>query len=806
MILKSLKLENIRSYTHETIEFPEGSVLLSGDIGSGKSTILLAIEFALFGIMRAELSGESLLRHGKNNGSVELKFEIGKDEYLIKRALKKTRDSINQDTGYILTNGRKFEGTPVELKAKILDILGYPEELITKSKSLIYRYTVYTPQEDMKQILFEDKDTRLDTLRRLFGIDKYKIIKENAVISIRELRKKQAELKIKLESYDEMENEKKQKQSRFEEISKDISEKEKEVAVFKEAVKKEKLKLEEFEREIKKYNEAKKNLEVINAHIHSKKANRENLIKKLENTKEHSNNLQKKLELYSNIKELMPEKEIENEISQLSIATEKIFSIEEQIKALERDIGELAEASKESIVLKLKVNELEEALKAKSEQENLLENLKEKREKAFIALEKVNLQIKESEEIISAIKQAEICPTCSQKVDDKHREEVIRKEKGKLETYETEKEKINAGLKKLAENLEKVRRNLDKLTETEKTHKKTREQLIAFEEQSKSLVRKQKELSVLFEKKKHLLESVKEKGSVKEEIEKKKKLLSEIRDNNLKFREKKNISENMLHEKKNIDILMAEIELLFNELEKHSKEKIVLEKTLADYSEINEEYEKQKEKLDDEKEKEKAAEIMLASFAQEKKSLMLNISEIEKRLLAMEKIKSEIKKISEIESWMDEFFMNLMSTMEKHIMVSIHREFESLLKEWFSILIEDIDIALDDEFSVKIIQDGYETNIESLSGGEKTSVALAYRLALNKVINDLISGIKTKDFIILDEPTDGFSTEQLDKVREVLEELNMKQTIIVSHEPKMEAFVQNIIRVSKSDNVSKVSI
>ena len=150
MILKSLKLENIRSYTHETIEFPEGSVLLSGDIGSGKSTILLAIEFALFGIMRAELSGESLLRHGKNNGSVELKFEIGKDEYLIKRALKKARDSINQDAGYILTNGRKFEGTPVELKAKILDILGYPEELITKSKSLIYRYTVYTPQEDMK--------------------------------------------------------------------------------------------------------------------------------------------------------------------------------------------------------------------------------------------------------------------------------------------------------------------------------------------------------------------------------------------------------------------------------------------------------------------------------------------------------------------------------------------------------------------------------------------------------------------------------------------------------------------------------
>ena len=91
MILRSIKLENIRSYLSEEIIFPEGSVLLSGDIGSGKSTILLAIEFALFGIMRAELSGSSLLRHGKNTGSVELRFEIDKQDYVIKRALKKSR-------------------------------------------------------------------------------------------------------------------------------------------------------------------------------------------------------------------------------------------------------------------------------------------------------------------------------------------------------------------------------------------------------------------------------------------------------------------------------------------------------------------------------------------------------------------------------------------------------------------------------------------------------------------------------------------------------------------------------------------
>ena len=172
----------------------------------------------------------------------------------------------------------------------------------------------------------------------------------------------------------------------------------------------------------------------------------------------------------------------------------------------------------------------------------------------------------------------------------------------------------------------------------------------------------------------------------------------------------------------------------------------------------------------------------------------------------MSKIKDQIKNTSQMQEWFETFFVKLMSNMEKHIMVSIHREFNALLKEWFSILIDDIDIDLDDEFSVRIIQDGYETSIDSLSGGEKTSVALAYRLALNKVINDLIPVIKTKDLIILDEPTDGFSTEQLDRVRDVLEQLNMKQTIIVSHEPKMESYVQNIVRISKTDNISSTSV
>ena len=77
-----------------------------------------------------------------------------------------------------------------------------------------------------------------------------------------------------------------------------------------------------------------------------------------------------------------------------------------------------------------------------------------------------------------------------------------------------------------------------------------------------------------------------------------------------------------------------------------------------------------------------------------------------------------------------------------------------MFKEWFNLLIEEsnINARLDDTFTPVVEQDGYDTEFSSLSGGERTSLALAYRLSLNKVINDLITGIKMKDLIILDEP------------------------------------------------------
>ncbi|MBR9701087.1 hypothetical protein GOV11_04445 [Candidatus Woesearchaeota archaeon] len=101
-------------------------------------------------------------------------------------------------------------------------------------------------------------------------------------------------------------------------------------------------------------------------------------------------------------------------------------------------------------------------------------------------------------------------------------------------------------------------------------------------------------------------------------------------------------------------------------------------------------------------------------------------------------------------------------------------------------------------------QQGYEADVAHLSGGERTAVSLAYRLALVHTIQVLLPHLGTSGLVMLDEPTDGFSADQLERMRDVLRELKASQIILVSHEQQLESFVDHIIRVEKSPGGSIV--
>ena len=86
MLIKSLELKNIKSYSNETIDFFEGINGICGENGHGKTTILEAIGFVLFDFL--PFNNADFLRHGEKSGYVAVTVE-GRDEveYTISRKI-----------------------------------------------------------------------------------------------------------------------------------------------------------------------------------------------------------------------------------------------------------------------------------------------------------------------------------------------------------------------------------------------------------------------------------------------------------------------------------------------------------------------------------------------------------------------------------------------------------------------------------------------------------------------------------------------------------------------------------------------
>ena len=299
---------------------------------------------------------------------------------------------------------------------------------------------------------------------------------------------------------------------------------------------------------------------------------------------------------------------------------------------------------------------------------------------------------------------------------------------------------------------------------------------------------------------------IKQKKEVNENLKEAKESLENLKEKDRKFDIIKIRLDSIKESSERIDDILQVKEKENDEIKKLDDRKGILLERINNLKDIENEFSLQKRELDNIQLKLKEKEIELAALRQDVKNtenIMLSLDrEIETKL----KIKDYLIHYGNIQEWLEKYFDNIINVMEKKIMLKVHHDFDSLFEKWFTSLVdtEELKIKLDDEFTPIIEQAGHEIDYNFLSGGEKTAAALAYRLALNQVINNLISTIKTKDLIILDEPTDGFSEAQLDRLRNVLDELNTKQTIIVSHESKIESFVQNIIRVEKRDSISVV--
>lgn len=169
MRIDSIIIENIRSHAKSHVKFSEGFNCLVGGLGAGKTSILYAIDFALFGEPLGK-SYDYLLREGENLGKVVLKFTVNGKEYTIFRGLKRKGERISQDTEKL----KLFEGSKLIAEVKNEAIL---EQLkaVTGIDKEIFREIIWVRQEKLKEILDMTPSERKKKIDELFGISDYEI-------------------------------------------------------------------------------------------------------------------------------------------------------------------------------------------------------------------------------------------------------------------------------------------------------------------------------------------------------------------------------------------------------------------------------------------------------------------------------------------------------------------------------------------------------------------------------------------------------------------------------------------------------
>jgi exonuclease SbcC len=167
--IKSLQLENIRSHSKTEIPFVAGFNCLVGGVGRGKSSVLYAIDFVLFGDPLGR-SYEYLLREGTDAGKIVIQFVNGGKTYTIHRGLRRHDKGISQDMEQL----KFFENDKLVASARNEAVTEQLKTLTGLDEDL-FREIVWVRQEHLKELLDVTPRQRQTKLDQLFGLSDYEV-------------------------------------------------------------------------------------------------------------------------------------------------------------------------------------------------------------------------------------------------------------------------------------------------------------------------------------------------------------------------------------------------------------------------------------------------------------------------------------------------------------------------------------------------------------------------------------------------------------------------------------------------------
>jgi len=753
-MIKSLRLKHWKTHYDSVFEFSQGTNVLVGPMGSGKTSVVDAISYALFAnfpaLQAKQASLPDMIMRKPNEmkeAEIQLIFSSDNKDYLIKRTVRKKK----ANEAYLF-EGTK-EGNKLVAGPKQTDVTERIQELLGIDYNLFSR-AIYCTQNEIDYFLRLSPAERKKKLDDLFELSKYELARGNAVKAKNLLKKIIEEKNSFLKQFEE--GREKIDLGREESLLK-----EKEV---------------ELERINTQSIEKKKELD-----------NERNGLLELEKNKKAFDKTQTQvIQLKTLLKELNetigrkePSKPFEKINAELDEAKESLSSIrleaetvigELESKKTEKEIGEkeLEELNARKALLEEKEKKLEsivvEGIQAK---EKMLE-----RQQAETSRNETRLEL--VLHALESLKKADAsCPTCEAELAEGQKRKLVKEKEADEKSLN---EKISVSKKALAV----LGKELAELKEKESDKNR-----LEIE------VRELKQLNSLIEGKKKKLKGIKVEG-IKEKLTALKNDFGKAEERVNELKEMLRLSE-LIEKRKHAETEAKNAEKALKEIAFNENEFVQKSNFIAREEEKINSLEGLRQKL--------------VESINEKKH---HIESIKKDLARIESIKKEVLLLDGSVERLSLFASALEKTqveLRRHLIESINLAMDDLwakLYPYQDYLSAQIQVNEGDYDLVVKELNGTWVKVEGvLSGGERSAAAITIRIAISLVLAKKLS------WLILDEPTHNLDSNAIAMLSRMLKEHLpelVEQIFIITHDKELEkAASSNVYLLNRNKDLNEAT-